>query len=372
MESLPFFRYLLVLVGAACLLTSCKDDKDDPSDDLFSTYDRKAMLTRIRDNAAVPAFHQLMHSASALRSTMGQLSTTPTAANLTSAQNAWRTTVLDWKRAEVFAFGPAETQNLASGISAEANPTVIDNALAATTPIDQSFIDTRPATAKGLWALESLLFDRAGGSAAVLTRLTSQADAGRRREYLTALATDVAARASAVDAAWANGSYPAQFVEADGNDVTSSLSLLTNASIQAIEKVKNERLGRPLGDQNGGTAQPGTAEGYQSGTSGDLIAASLDGLSVVWKGQAGQPGINGLLDHLGAQSAGGQSLSSAIDAQIATARTHATGDLVSTVDVNRQPVIDLQNDVKQVTVLLKTEAVSKLGVLLTFNDNDGD
>ncbi len=362
-----------MLFCAGWLLTGCKDDKDGPANDLFGTYDRKAMLTRIRDRAVVPAFSSFSDQANALRTSVAALSATATATDLENAQIAWLGTALTWKSAELYVFGPAETLNLSSSVGSEANPTVIDNALAATTPIDQAFIDTRATTAKGIWALEYLLYDRTGGNAAVLTRLTTGPDAARRRAYLVALATDLSTRATAAHTAWTSGSYPTQFVEADGNDVTSSLSLLTNASVQEIETIKNDRLGRPLGDENGGTAQPETAEGYPSGTSGALISASLISMQALWSGPTpATPGINGLLDHLGAQSGGGQPLSAAIKTQLTTATSHAQSDIVSLVDQARQPVIDLQNDVKQVTVLLKTEAVSKLGVLLTFNDNDGD
>ncbi|MBC7449736.1 MAG: imelysin family protein [Hymenobacteraceae bacterium] len=366
------FRYLFAACSLLLLVTGCKKDKDDPANDLFATYDRRALLTRVRDNAAEPAFSQLATQAAQLRDQTATLSGTTASADLVVVQAAWSAAAIAWKRTEIFSFGPAETLNLASGIAAEANPTVIDNALVATTPIDQAFIDTRPATAKGLWALEYLLFDRAAGDAVVVARLTTAPDAARRRAYVAALAADLAARATAAHAAWQTGPYRTQFVEADGNDVTSSLSLLVNASVQTVEALKNERLGRPLGDQNGGTPQPATAEGYRSGTSGALIRATLEGVELIWTGSGVATGINSLLDHLGAQSAGGQALSGAINARLGNALDRATGDVVSLVDQNRQPVIDLQTDVKQLTVLLKTEAVSKLGVLLTFNDNDGD
>ncbi len=370
--SLAPLRSLFVALGFVLLITGCQKDKDDPTNDLFATYDRRAMLTRLRDTAVVPAYEELAQYATQLHAAIDLLGANPTSADLERAQDAWLEAARAWKRTDVFAFGPAETLNLRSGIGAEADPVTIENAIAATPPIDQAFVDTRPTTAKGVWALEYLLFERDGGNQAVLTRLTTGPAAPRRRAYLTAIATDLRARTEATSTAWRSGPDRAQFVEADGNDVTSSLSLLVNASVQTIETIKNDRLGRPLGDENGGTAQPASAEGYRSGTSGQLIRASLDGIRAVWPGTSNQPGLNGLLDHLGAQSAGGQALSGAINGRLDAAYTRATGDVVSLVGQERQPVLDLQVDVKMLTVLLKTEAVSKLGVLLTFNDNDGD
>ncbi len=372
--AIPALR--LLLVGASCLLglTGCEKSTDDPSTDLFSTYDRRALLNRVRDNAIEPAFHNLAHNTATLRAFGGQLSANITPTDLDALQAAWRRAALDWKPTQSFSFGPAETLNLASGIGSEANPVVIETALAGAVAasIDQNFIDTRPATAKGLWALEYLLFDPLGGDAAVLTSFTTASDADRRRAYIVALAADLDARATAAHDAWLTGAYREAFVAADGNDVTSSLSLLVNASVQEIETIKNDRLGVPLGDLNGGTAQPETAEGYRSGMSGALIQASLDGVRNVWASTPDARGISGLLDHLGAQSAGGQALSAAIEEKLAAARTLAPGDVVSQVGQARQPVVDLQNAIKQLTVLIKAEAVSKLGVLLTFNDNDGD
>lgn len=367
-------RTLLAATMFVGLLTSCKNDKDDPATDLFGTYDRRAMLTRIRDGAARPAFGELTAAADTLRLATQLLTAASTPAELASCQTAWLAAAKAWKSSELFAaFGPGEALNLAGSIGMETNPTVIDNALADSAPITQSYLDTRPAAAKGIWALEYLLFERgAQGNAAVLARLTTAPGADRRRAYLQALAAELPARTAAVRNEWTTGAYASAFVDADGNDVSSSLSLLVNASVQVVEAIKNERLGRPLGDLNGGTPQPETAEGYRSGTSDVFITQSLLSLDGVWAGAPGRSVLNGLLDHLGAQAAGGQPLSSAIADQLAATRARVSPDVASLVDQQRQPVVELQAEVKKLTVLLKAEAVSKLGVLLTFNDNDGD
>ena len=364
--------FLHFVLGTLLLTTGCRKNQDDPTNDLFSTYDRRALLTRIRDRGIGPAHERLATQAAILDGHTAVLAATPTASALDSVQAAWGRTARAWKQVEIYAFGPAEQLNLAANLGAEANPTLIEGAINSSTAIDAAFVAARPVAARGFWALEYLLFSRTTGSAAVLTALTTGPAAGRRRAYVAALAADARQRATAARDDWKAPTYTAAFVEADGNDVTSSISLLANASVQFVETIKNDRLGRPLGDANGGTAEPTTAEGYRSGTSGALVQASLDGLRTIWTGTPDARGLNGLLDHLGAQSTGGQALSTIIDGQIAAARNLAPADVVSQVDQSRQPVIDLQNAVKQLTVQLKTEAVSKLGVLLTFNDNDGD
>ncbi len=370
-------KYLLsALLLLALVLPGCTDE-NDPSTDPFRSYDRQAMLTSTRDQVIVPAFRLFTEQSTAFQDQAALLDNSPSNLIISGIQDQWLSAATAWEQAAVYSFGPAETLNLASGVAYEANPTVIENAVIGTAPITQAFVDGLPASAKGLWALEYLLFDRDGGNAALLPRLTTAPDAARRRALIVALATDLTLRAAAAEAAWTAGAYPAAFVAADGNDVNSSISQLANAIVQHTEVLKNKRLGIPLGDANAGVAQPARAVGYRSRTSGQLLNAGLRGIRAAFQGNATTAttpatGLDNLLDHLGAQGANGQKLSDAIQTQFAAAETLATGDIVSLVDQQRQPVLDLQTATKQLTVLLKVDMVSKLGVLLTFNDNDGD
>lgn len=361
------------------LVAGCKDDDD--KDTPFGTYDRKALLTSLADKVIRPAYVNLEFTSARLDSAVAVFAQTPTAATLAGAQAEWKEVACAWKQAEVYAFGPAEVLNLEASVSYVADTMLVSDAADPTVTINQLYVEARPASAKGLWALEFLLFGGAPGTdAAVLARCTVGAGAAARRTYAAALATNLHAKASTVRDGWDAATYRQLFVAADGNDVTSSLSLLANALVQRIELIKNDRLGQPLGETTGGTPQPNAVEGYASGESTELLLCALDGLEAPLRGnRAGQspaPGLDDLLDHLEGTPASGQAaLSQRILAQLATTRQH-TQALGTSLDaaLAQQPatVRTIYDDTKQLTVLLKVEMISRLGVLLTFNDNDGD
>ena len=360
------------------LLAGCNKNPDDPTTDLFATYDRRGMLTSVRDNVIRPAYVDFATAAAALETSATRFQAAPDTAALRAVRQAWRTAVLAWAHAAPYDFGPAEAFSTAAGVAYAANATVIERAITPSAVIDAAYIENLGAPAKGLNALEYLLFSRAAGADPIPALFTTGANAAQRRAYLAALTTDVRAKADRVRQAWLTGTAPTQFVEADGNDVTSSLSLLTNALVRQTEQLKNTDLGLPLGDLNAGVVVPTAVPHYPSALSLAFIGAELGALEALYAGsRAGAtpaPGPDDLLDHLGAGT-NGQRLSQRITAQFAACRQKLAA-IAAPLDValvqNPAAVRDLYHETKQLTVLLKADMVSQLGVLLTFNDNDGD
>ena len=124
-----------------------------------------------------------------------------------------------------------------------------------------------------------LLFDPAGGDAAILATFTTGPDAARRRELLNALAAALPPRAEEIIAIWsADGeNYTQIFIDADEatGDIWSSINLLTNHMLAVTEEIVGDRLGQPLGVRNNGQVRPDLVEAPYSGASRERIIACL-------------------------------------------------------------------------------------------------
>ena len=363
------------LLAAAALPLACGKSNPTPGN-TFADFDRKGMLQNLGQHVVLPSFVAFAAKTDSLVAQAGSFGQQPTAAGLAATQGMWLRTALAYKRCEVFQFGPVYDQMLAAQLDFwPTRPANTEALLAQNATIDQALIAQQGVSVKGLAALEYALYH--DGSDAALARLSTAADAAKRRAYLLAVAQDLSAKAHQVRDAWQNG-YLATYAQQDGQDINGSINLTANQLIAHIDYVKNTKVGVPAGKKDG-TVHSDQVEAYESATSTAHLLDDLTGTERLFTGAgpAGTtgPGFNALLDHLGAQ-ANGQALSAAIVAQLADcrAKTQALGNvpLAQAVQQNPAAVSALYDSLKKLLVLTKVDMVSAVGVTLTFSDNDGD
>jgi predicted lipoprotein len=367
----------LIAASTFILIQSCSKSggSDKSTDPVAGGFDRKAMLTNISSNIIIPSYTAYQGAVVNLDVAVTAFNAAPDATKLAALQTAFKTAYQLWQSASEFDFGPAEQANLRVNTN--------------TYPADIGQINTNitsgtynPAllanlAAKGLPAMDYLLFGTGGDNNAILLQYTTDTQAAKRKTYLATLSAELKTNITTVLTAW-NGTYKATFNNADGTDAGSSTSLLINQLVYDYEILKNYEIGIPAGVQSMGTTFPTKVQAYYSKMSAQLALLHLQAVQNLYQGKSAQGDGSGLDDYLvqaKAKYTDGSSLNDVIKAQFGTATTklQALTDPLSAQIIANTPVVTAAyTELQKLTVLLKTDMPSSLGILITFGDNDGD
>lgn len=352
---------IFFLLITAVLITSCKEDEKPE-------FDRKAMLTNMASAVIIPAYQTLNLSLAAFNTAALDFIANPTTTTLADLRTQYITTNKNYQRCAMYSFGPA----LDYGIKGSFNTYPTDSAKieANITAGTYTLGAVSNTTAIGFPAIDYLLYF--GSDSEIITKFTTDSDAANRKIYLTDLIFKMKTEFQPVLDQW-NESYLSTFIAADGNDVASSCSFLLNEFVKDIELIKNAKIGIPSGQQTGGATLPNYVEAYYSGLSTTFAYESLVGLETCFTGGIG----SGLDDYIRDVESDEitTSLADKIIAQfgVCKTKTDALADpLSSTVISNSGSVNDVYLELKKLVVLCKTDMTSMLGILITYQDNDGD
>ncbi|MBC7488114.1 MAG: imelysin family protein [Cytophagaceae bacterium] len=365
----------------AFVIFSCKRTNEEAAPQVNYTPEQKeSVLQNLGDNLIVPAYKEFTVDSDSLRSKCLAFCTTPNLTTLATAQDAWKKAKLSWKGCEVFNnFGPGETLFIYTVID---YPTIsiakIESNISTPTAIaqiDSAYVETRSSTAKGLTAIEYLLFDRTDNNS-IITNYTSASNFANRKEYLIQLSKNLRYKSLLIYKSWApeNDNYVTEFKTNPKNDIYGSLSLLINSLVHQVDVVKTVRIGNPVGKTTG-TAAPASVEAYYSRYSFECLKANY--LSVQYLmtgtgyGSMNGSGINLLMNN----STQKQTTYNAILANLAANINYTVNIPVSleqaaqdnTADVNA-----LYDSAKLLVKLLKSDMRSELNIAITFSDSDGD
>jgi predicted lipoprotein len=329
----------------------------------------------------LPIYEDLATHAAALGPAVQALCADPTEETLHAAQDAWRAARDPWKRSEAFLFGPASDLRTASAIDFwPARPDSVEQAItAAPDPIPLEHVASLGAAAKGLPALEYLLFDPIGGDAAILAALgAADVTATRRCAFAAALGAGIGQDAAALHEAWRpeGGNYVAQVADAGSGTAAfessqDGINQVVNSLVAILQQLSDMRLGAPLGAKAGGVPQPDEVESrFSDNSAADLIDAAR-GIEAVYLGRYEDRQGLGLSSLLADDPA----LDEQIRAQIADviAKVEAlTLPLREAVQEDAAPVQAALDSVKALRRLIAVDLANVLGVSVTINDNDGD
>jgi hypothetical protein len=127
-----------------------------------------------------------------------------------------------------------------------------------------------------------------------------------------------------------------------------------------------------------GPADPGKGEGMYSGSSALICEAYLRAFQRVLNGNSPYTQGLGLLDYadaVGVPDAQGRTLGKRINDQFElcfTAVRNTGNNWAGSMKTDRQPQINLFNELKKLLVLTKVELPSAVGVSISYQDSDGD
>jgi hypothetical protein len=230
--------------------------------------------------------------------------------------------------------------------------------------------------AKGFPALDYLLFSKAN-LASQYVLFSTDANAGRRTQMVLDITNAMLTRVNAVCSGW--DTYLNVFVNATGTDVGSGTGLLVNQLNFDWEILRRNKIGDPIGVRFLGEIKPYQAEGYFCGLSKELALANGRGIHRIFNGNRlsdNQPGV-GFDDYLiaiDAQAASGP-LAQAVENQFQLSFSSLQAlpsSIAQSAVANTNLVQATYNEHQKVIVLLKNDVPSALGVLITYNSNDGD
>lgn len=347
----------LLLLGSSF---SCKDkNKEEDKED----FKKETILTNLADNYILPGYADLQQKTNALSDAWNTFATAPSQAALDDVQLKWKDANLSFHRIKMVEVGPAMN--------------VLLNASLGTFPADTTQIETNIsagsynlATADNIDAIgfESLDFLLFGYDA--LNKLTNSS---ARRSYVTDVITKMRNEVNQVTNEWS--AYRATFIAGTGTSSTSPFAILVNAFCKDFELAKTAKLGIPIGVQSLGIQQPNYLEARRSGFGKELLAANIQALHAVFLGKSynGSSNGSGFDDYLIALEKG--NLSSTIDARFSYMDTQPgswSGTIETMMTSNPVTLEDFYDYMQGTVVYMKADMASAFGVLITYQDNDGD
>ncbi|MCB0503218.1 MAG: imelysin family protein, partial [Bacteroidetes bacterium] len=234
-------RNLLFTAIILLLITSC----DDGTPDTTTDFDRTDLLINLSDNIILPALNGFKTSATLVTNQVTTFNTTPDQTNLTALRNAFEEAYLKWQAAAIYEIGPAD--NIAYHANINTFPADADhiNSLIQAGSYNLDAINNYDA--KGLAALDYLLYGLGASDNDIIAFFSTDPDKEKYKQFLSDVANDILAKTNFVYDAWIGG-YDVTFKSNKGNNIGSSVSILTNAFMQHFEnKFRTLKIGLPAG-----------------------------------------------------------------------------------------------------------------------------
>lgn len=353
-------RQVSIAFGLLALLSlnACNNNKND--------FDRKPFLENMGNNVIIPAYKQAHEKAQILKTAIADFTTAPDAAKLQTAKNAFKETYLAWQHIEFFDFGKAVGLALSINNFPTDTAKISTNIATGTYNLNQA----GNVSAKGFPALDFLLFSKDETSTINDVNNTQYA-----KQYWNDVANDISTNIASVYDDW-NTAYLNTFVSATGLDMGSSTSILCNAWAEYTERTRRERVGNALGYiglVGSGNINPKFLEGFYSDFSKELLVANLEAGKDIFTGKGGASFKD--FPQLADAEFQGTPLSDEIGNQYdkCIAATLAISSDFKTALVSENVKMEaLFLELKKLTVLVKVDLSSVVGVTINYVDNDGD
>lgn len=351
------------ITAALCILfaiTACKDKETQESED---TFDKGALLTNMADNYIIPHYAELQTRLGDLMTNWAAFDNNTSPGNHIQVQASFVAVCEEYQRVKMFDFGPAMTHGMtmAFGVFPTDTAQIVANINSGS--YDLSTTDN--ADAQGLDALDYLLFRQ--NAYASLSGSSSAT-----RAYVNELIAKLISTLSAVRSEWQT-SYRSTFVAGTGTSLTSPFSLLVNNFCKDYELTKNTKLGIPIGKPTLDIAQPLYFEAKWSKQNRRLLAIAVQASSDIYFGMGTAGNGQGFDDYL--QALDRADINNSISTRFNYMNTEIAtwnDDLLARLGSNYQSLSDYYDYMHATVVYLKTDMPSAFGVVISYQDNDGD
>lgn len=354
-------RYLIAASVGAVLLTTAQCKKETPKKP--DTFKKETLLTNVADNYIIPGYAELQLNVNALNTSWSTFAADETADNFNGVRSAWQAAAISFQKVKFLEVGPAMTIGFSAALGTfptdtaqiESNITGGSYDLATAANID----------AIGFDALDFLLY----GADAYAKLVNSAA----RRLYVQNVIAKMKSETDQVVNAWS--SYKATFIAGTGTETTSAFSVLVNAFCKDFEIAKSAKIGAPIGTATLGVPLPEYFEARRSGIGKALLIANLTGLRRLFTGTpySGAGGGTGFDDYLVAIDR--TTLGNTIDQRfiyLTSEPANWLGTIEEKHAASPEALTAYYQYMQGTVVYIKTDMASAFGVLITYQDNDGD
>lgn len=354
---------LSLSLGLVALTPGCGEEEADP---------REGVLAHLAEAGTKGAL-DLAEATLALEEATRSLCAAPTVASLGDTQESWRRARRSWSRHFAFGFGPASAQRSALDFWPVRTTTVEDAIAAAPAAADPDYIDNLGVSAKGLPALEYILFGVDEDPAALVAGLGD--NGGQRCVYARMLAEDIAARSALIAAAWVDEYADELRSAGQGSGLYATrkdaVDAVINYLIDSLATMVAAKLDTPLGNLSGAPPAPENLESRFSGATRDDLQANLEGFWSAYHGEADAAAAG--LSVLVADAGGDSDLRARDQYAIALEEVLALPTPASeALAPERARFQTVRDELDALRRLLKLDVASLLGVTLALSDNDGD
>jgi predicted lipoprotein len=272
-------RRRLIELGALCALPAAVG---------CGKRDQASVLSGLVTEVVLGMAREMRVESSATHAAVRALSSEPNLARQRAAQTAFKRATLVWKQAFAFRAGPfVDSEAFQRAAFWPARPTLIDALLSDREPIDQQRGQQLGVDARGLYALEYLLFDESNAKSVLLP---ADVRGERARAYALEVSANVLGYADRIQRLLGDGSsYAASFSKAGKQSVDTLVSQaldtlsVVSGKFARVERARSEN--RPL---------PFAVEGYLSGSSLDIVLAIVAGTKRLYLG-GGSGGLSQLV-----------------------------------------------------------------------------
>ncbi|GAA4440535.1 hypothetical protein GCM10023091_24310 [Ravibacter arvi] len=339
----------------------------------ISISDRRKALAAIGYNVITPSYVDFQNSVNGLiAETAAFADNTTDHRKLNRLKEVWLQCAISWKRISLFESNPANSQFIFDGIYGTPDTLEVKKILNNIEQnIDSSYIQGLNPNCKGIQTYEYLLFGQSKGDNATILELFADEIHGRRRsDYLLSLSKSLKYYADRGIYKWSAGGedYVNKFIQADGAGSDGSISVLVNQMERHISLIKSERVGRPLGINNGGQPQVNALDGKWSNKCAELLLGEMDAILAVYLGHkvgsVNYTGLNLLVNIVSANS-NNPSLSSEIENHIDSVYSKTLS--ISTpfdraLFSDRESVNELYQELETLEGLIKNDMKQALGL----------
>ena len=361
-------KKILFAAAIAVFVIACEDNKDTTPTN--TNFDRGQMLKFYAESMIIPSYDVLNTQIADFSTKVEAFVTTPNLGNLQTARDAYKEVMLAYQHITVFDFGASE-DDLGFILSDVINVfpvsvSKIENSISGANFVFNDF----NRDARGLQAIDYLLYSEPTAEAVV----AKFADVNRGK-YLSALVNQIKTLTEQAGNDWKNTKN--DFSSNTSTSSGSSVAEFYNSFVYTFEKIKNFKLGLPMGKRPGQTqTEAARAECYYSGLSIELAKENMLVVENTWFGRTrnSTTGIS-FRDYILSVS-GGEGLVNETQLQFKVINdkfSKVPNDRIESVLANNFTALDEAFlEISKMTRHLKSEMSSLLGISITYSSGDGD
>ncbi len=363
---MPFKKLILFMLLFTFSLSCSDDNGGNPKVEI----DKKALLTNYADNLIIPAFEDLYLKSNTMNERFIELKAEYSEQKFNKVRQAFSDLRNSWQFCSAYGFGPAEEVVLRQALNTFPTDTIrIKSNIESGS---YSLVTSSNFKAKGFPALDYLLYNVDSQ-----TQETVFTDV-KVLQYLEDVINDIKTNIDYVRNGWQT--YRDIFVSKTGNDAGSSLSLFINEFVKDYEIAKRAKLGFPLGISLSDVL-PYHFEAPYSLNSSRILGFNLKSYRAILLGPKNNDltKTDNLYEYLSELSA---TRNDALLADVILAEFDETTTLMNKMDIPFRKSLELPSEkakieaiyknMQESVVLLKTDMVSAMGILINYQDNDGD